>query len=99
MRCPICRGALPTEHDSPGTGWNEDCDNCVKHWRTYMREVKQKMYDVTITEIRTYVVQGDGTSKFEAEQDAIARFHRLNKSGELICDSITRPKVVDVRLS
>lgn len=64
-----------------------------------MRHLQQKMYDVTITEIRTYVVQGDGTSKFEAEQDAVERFHRLNKSGELMCDSVTKPKVVDIRLS
>jgi hypothetical protein len=61
-----------------------------------VREVKQKLYEVIITETRTYSVIADGTSDFEAEQDAVERFHRLRKSNDLPPYKISKPRVVSV---
>lgn len=55
---------------------------------------QRKTYEFVINEIRTYTVQGDGRSRLEAEQEAIERFHRLQKSGELVCDTVSKPRVV-----
>lgn len=58
-----------------------------------MRTLRQETYEFTITEQREYTVQGAGHGRFEAEQDAVERFHRLTKSGEIVADSVTRPRV------
>ena len=55
---------------------------------------KPKTYEFTIVQQCKYTVQGDGRSPLEAEQDAIERFHRLKKSGELVADTVTKPVVV-----
>lgn len=64
----------------------------AKEERT-VREIKHKTYEFIVHEIREYVVQGDGSSKLEAEQDAIERFHRLNKSKELDCVRVSKPRI------
>lgn len=61
-----------------------------------MRTVKQQSYEVTIKTTVTYNIVGSGTSAFEAEQDAIERFHRYAKGGELkfyVTDQ-SKPKAV-----
>jgi hypothetical protein len=55
-----------------------------------------KTYEFVITETRTYTVQGSGRSKFDAEQDAIVRFHRLTKSNDIVCDEISKPRVIRI---
>ena len=54
---------------------------------------KDKTYEFEIIEVRKYSVQGNGHSKFEAEQDAIERFHRLSKSNGIVADYVGRPQV------
>lgn len=63
-----------------------------------MREIVYRTYDLVIEERRRYTVQGSGTSKFEAEQDAVERFHRLIKSGDLVADTVSKPKIISVVL-
>lgn len=60
-----------------------------------MSKVREKLttHEFEIIETRTYRVLGDGRSELEASQDAIERFHRLSKSGELVADRISRPRV------
>ena len=55
---------------------------------------KLDTYEFTLVEFRTFIVQGDGRSKLEAEQDALERFHRLKKSSELAAYKVSTPKVV-----
>lgn len=64
-----------------------------------MQVLRQKTFEFTITETRTYTVLGSGHNSFEAEQDAIARFHRLTKSKEIVCDKVSRPRVTEYFLN
>ncbi len=64
-----------------------------------MFDMKEKTYDFVIQETRFYTVQGSGTSKFGAQQEAVERFHRLTKSGEIVADRVTRPVVIEGRLN
>ena len=41
-----------------------------------MFHLTQKRFEFTIVETRTYTIVGEGNSQFEAEQDAIAKFHK-----------------------
>lgn len=54
----------------------------------------RNLYEFDVQEIRTYTLQGDGRSRLEAEQDAIERFHRLTKSGEIVAHYVSKPKVI-----
>jgi hypothetical protein len=56
----------------------------ITPWKTYEFEVIEK---------RTYTIQGDGRTDFEARQDAIERFHRLTKSGELTASVVSKPVI------
>lgn len=58
-----------------------------------MRDIKQKTYEFVVHQICEYTVQGNGSSKLEAEQDAIERFHRLTKSKELVADRVSKPRI------
>lgn len=58
---------------------------------------KEEVYEFIITEVRSYVVQGSGHGAFEAEQDAVERFHRLTKSGDMPPFSISRPRANKVK--
>lgn len=59
--------------------------------RTQLKPIQT--YEFEITETRSYYVQGDGHNPFEAQQDAAARFHRLVKSGEIVVDKISHPRI------
>lgn len=59
---------------------------------------KEELYEFEITEVRRYTVQGSGHGAFEAEQDAIERYHRLAKSGDLIAHTVGKPKVISTTL-
>lgn len=58
-----------------------------------MTVLKQETYEFEIKELRTYTILGSGNGKFAAEQDAVERFHRLGKGGELFADKVGKPKV------
>lgn len=58
-----------------------------------MRSIQYKTRTFEIRQTCAFTVQGSGTSDMEAEQDAIERFHRLQKSGDLVADSVSKPRV------
>jgi hypothetical protein len=58
-----------------------------------MRHLQTRTVAFEIRQTCTYIVQGTGTSDFEAEQDAIERFHRLSKSGDLVALNVSKPRV------
>jgi hypothetical protein len=55
----------------------------------------EKTFEFVVETVSTYTIQGNGRTKFEAEQDANARYHRLNKSRELVPDNVSKPKIVN----
>ncbi len=63
-----------------------------------MRDLKQRTYELTIKETRTYTVLATANSKFEAEQEGVERFHRLRKSNELPASDVSKPRVVGIEL-
>lgn len=64
-----------------------------------MFSMKQRTYDFVVQETRFYTVQGSGTTKFAAEQEAIEQYHRLRKSGELVPDQVGKPVVIQAVLN
>lgn len=60
-----------------------------------MKTIGLQTYEFEIIETRKYIVQGDGHGHFEAEQDAIERFHRLTKSGDMTPHTVSKPRLVD----
>lgn len=62
-----------------------------------MKHVKpEKTFEFVVEVISKFIIQGDGRTQFEAEQDANERYHRLNKSRELVPYSVSKPRIVKV---
>lgn len=61
-----------------------------------MGPMKRQKYAITIVEQRTYTVVATGTSAFEAEQEAIAKF-KANRSDNAVLNAVGRPIAVRAR--
>lgn len=62
-----------------------------------MKTIKpEKTFEFVVETRNTYTIQGHGRTQFEAEQDASERYHRLNKSRELVPDDVSKPRIVKV---